>query len=37
MKWFGASAPLKDLLKHYNFTSDNVVRLAKEQMAKHKS
>ncbi len=37
MKWFGASAPLKDLLKRFNFTVDNVIKLAKEQLAKHKS
>jgi transketolase len=34
MRSFGASAPLKDLLKHFNFTVDAVVKAAKEQMGK---
>ncbi|MGL6073621.1 MAG: transketolase [Fimbriiglobus sp.] len=34
MRSFGASAPLKDLLKHFGFTVENVVKLAKEQLAK---
>jgi transketolase len=29
---FGASAPIKDLLKHYGFTVDNVVAKAREVM-----
>ncbi len=29
---FGASAPIKDLLKHYGFTVDNVVAKARESM-----
>jgi transketolase len=33
MRSFGASAPLKDLLKHFGFTTDNVVAAAKEQLA----
>ena len=34
MRSFGASAPLKDLLKHFNFTTDAVVKAAKEQVGK---
>jgi transketolase len=30
MKGFGASAPLADLAKYFGFTTENVVRLAKE-------
>ena len=33
---FGASAPIKDLLKHFGFTVDNVVAKAKEVLAKVK-
>lgn len=32
MRSFGASAPLKDLLKHFGFTVDQVVAAAKEQI-----
>jgi transketolase len=34
MKSFGASAPLKDLLKHFGFTAERVVTAAKEQVGK---
>ncbi|HZK80803.1 MAG TPA: transketolase C-terminal domain-containing protein, partial [Humisphaera sp.] len=34
MKSFGASAPLKDLAKRFNFTSDAIVEAAKQQIAK---
>jgi transketolase len=34
MKSFGASAPLKDLLPHFGFTTDHVVAAAKEQLGK---
>ena len=34
MTTFGASAPLKDLLKHFGFTKDAVIAAAKEQIAK---
>ncbi len=33
MSGFGASAPLKDLLKHFGFTVDHVVEAAKAQLA----
>jgi transketolase len=36
MKSFGASAPLKELLKHFGFTVDAVVKAAREQITKHK-
>jgi transketolase len=36
MHSFGASAPLKDLLKHFGFTKDAVLAAAKEQIAKAK-
>ena len=36
MKTFGASAPLKDLLKRFNFNADAVVEAAKQQAAKAK-
>jgi transketolase len=32
MRSFGASAPLKDLLKKFGFTADSVVQAAKEQL-----
>ena len=32
MKTFGASAPLKDLTKHFGFTVDHVIAAAKEQL-----
>ncbi|HXD89116.1 MAG TPA: transketolase [Urbifossiella sp.] len=32
MRSFGASSPLKDLLKHFGFTLDNVLKAAKEQL-----
>jgi transketolase len=34
MRSFGASAPIKDLMKHFGFTLDNVLKAAKEQLAK---
>ena len=34
MTSFGKSAPIKDLYKHFNLTSDNVVRLAKKMLGK---
>ncbi len=34
MRSFGASAPLKDLLKHFGFTVEAVVKAAKEQAKK---
>ena len=34
MKTFGASAPLKELLKKFGFTPDAVVAAAKEQVAR---
>jgi len=37
MKGFGASAPLPDLAKHFGFTADNVVRLAKEAIAEYQN
>ena len=36
MKSFGASAPLKDLLKEFGFNTDNVVKAAREQIQKAK-
>ena len=33
MRSYGASAPLKDLLKKFGFTVENVVKAAKEQLA----
>jgi transketolase len=32
MRSFGASAPLKDLVKKFGFTSDHVVAAANEQL-----
>ena len=34
MRSFGASAPLKDLLQHFGFTTDHVVAAAKEQLGR---
>jgi len=34
MHSFGASAPLKDLLKHFGFTADAVIAAAKEVLNK---
>jgi transketolase len=34
MRSFGASSPLKDLLKHFGFTVENVLKAAKEQLGK---
>ena len=34
MKSFGKSAPIKDLYKYFNLTSDNVVELAKKMLGK---
>jgi transketolase len=33
MRSFGASAPLKDLLKHFGFTKDKVVEAARKQIS----
>ena len=33
MQTFGASAPLKELMKEYGFTVENVVAAAKAQLA----
>jgi transketolase len=35
MHTFGASAPLKGLLTKFGFTPENVVTVAREQIAKH--
>jgi len=37
MRSFGASAPLKDLQKHFGFTVENIVAAAKEQIQSAKS
>lgn len=34
MRSFGASAPIKDVMKHFGFTLDNVLKAAKEQVGK---
>ena len=34
---FGSSAPIKDLLKKFGFTSEKLLAAAKEQIAKHRS
>ena len=34
---FGASAPIKDLLRHFGFTKDHVVAAAKRQLARGRS
>jgi transketolase len=34
MRSFGASAPVKDVMKHFGFTTDNVVAAAKKQLGK---
>jgi transketolase len=34
MTSFGASAPLKDLLKHFGFTKERVAEEAKKQIAR---
>jgi transketolase len=34
---FGASAPIKDLLKHFGFTIENVVKQAKASLDKVRS
>jgi transketolase len=36
MHRFGASAPIKDLLKKFGFTVDKVVEAARESMAQSK-
>ena len=33
---FGASAPLKQLMKKFGFNTENIVAAAKSQIAKHK-
>ena len=37
MRSFGASAPLKDLMKHFGFTLENVLKAAKEQLENRRS
>src|SRR5262249_37721536 len=37
MHTFGASAPLKGVLTKFGFTPDHVLRVAREQIAKHAS
>jgi transketolase len=37
IKTFGASAPLKQLLKKFGFNTENVVAAAKSQIARHRS
>ena len=34
MHSFGASAPIKELLKHFGFTVDHVIAAAKDQLKK---
>jgi transketolase len=34
MRTFGASAPLKDVMKKFGFTVDNVVKTARELLTK---
>jgi transketolase len=34
METFGASAPLKELQKKFGFTPENIILVAKEQIAK---
>jgi transketolase len=36
MTTFGASAPAKDLFKKYGFTTDHVIQVAKEVLARNK-
>ena len=36
MRSFGASAPLKDLLKTFGFTPEHIVTAAKEQLVRSK-
>jgi transketolase len=33
METFGASAPIKDVLKHFGFTAENVIAIARQQLA----
>ena len=33
---FGASAPYKDLFRHFGFTAADVIAAAKQQIAQHK-
>jgi hypothetical protein len=37
MKSFGASTPLKDLQRKFNFSPDAVVDAARRQVARHKA
>jgi transketolase len=37
MRSFGASAPLKDLVKKFGFTSENVIQAAKDQLKMKRS
>ena len=37
MMGFGASAPLKDLQKKFNFSADAIAAAAREQVRKHKA
>jgi len=34
---FGASAPLKQLLKKFGFTADHITAAAKDQIARHRA
>jgi transketolase len=36
MSTFGASAPLKELLRRFGFTPDAVLAAAREQLARHR-
>jgi transketolase len=36
MTTFGASAPIKDLMKKFGFTTDKVIQAAKEALARAK-
>ncbi len=36
MRSFGSSAPIKDLMKKFGFTSEKIVAAAKDQIAKHR-
>ena len=34
IKSFGKSAPIKDLYKYFNLTSDNIIKIAKKMLGK---
>ena len=36
MRSFGASAPAKDLMKHFGFTVDAVIEAARRQMGENR-